>query len=102
MFCLIKLILLSWNVKLDDKAKMAFCKSFLNHIKRQSQPYLLDTSSIHSRHYRTRSVSVRSLTIEVLFVRLYITKTFIKIEIMVSLIYMTMMRKINIFQFTFS
>ena len=33
---------------LDDKAKMAFCQSFLNHMKWQSQPHTLHLFSIFS------------------------------------------------------
>ena len=67
---------------------MAFCESFLIQMKWQSQPYILHLSSIYRRHRtRTRPVSVRSLTTEVIFVRFYLRKTFIIIELMVRTLY---------------
>ena len=47
----------------------------------------LHLSSICKRHYKTRPVSVRSLTTEVLFVRFQLQKTFIITEIMVRTLY---------------
>ena len=72
IFCPIKYIFLCWNIGLDDNAKMAFCESFLIHMKWKIQSRTLHPSSIYRRHYRTRPV--RSLTTEVLFVRSYITE----------------------------
>ena len=69
LFCPIKYIFLYWNVGLDDIVTIAFCEPFLNHMKQQSQPHTLHLSCIYRRYYRAGPVSVRSLTIEVLFVR---------------------------------
>ena len=38
---------------LNDKFKIAFCESFLDHIKWQTQPDTLHSFSLHRRHYRT-------------------------------------------------
>ena len=44
IFCSIKYIFLCWNAGLDEKVKMAFCESFLNHMKWESQSYTLHPS----------------------------------------------------------